>query len=130
METTTIPVQAPKLTGNGQTLTAHYGSCKLTAMVTGDYSGEPLGWTVWFSVNGTDTSYVFDESTIKDWSAKTGKHDRRKPAERVLADLRATWREYLAQSFIWTAYRHSFPADLSNFDKPWPDLEDFELDWS
>lgn len=127
METTTIT--APTLTGSGQTLTAHYGACKLTAMITGGYAGEPLGWTVWFSVNGTDTSYVFDESQAEDWSAKTSKHDRRKPEERVRANLLGTWREYLAHSFVWQAYRHTFPADVENFAKPWPDAEDIVLEW-
>lgn len=85
-------------------------------------------WRATFSVSGTDVHFTFDE-VAEDWTVKGSKYDRRKPAERAMAHARKAWREYLAQSFVWNAYRHTYPPDLTA-DKMWPDPEDFALDWS
>ena len=86
-------------------------------------------WKAIFSVPKGNTSFQMDESVPQDWSAKSTKYDRRKPAERVKADFYKVWHEYLAQQFVWAAYRHTYPPDYANAAKPWPDPEDFEIDW-
>lgn len=105
---------------------ANYGDCRLTAMVTGGYLGKPAGWTCWYSVVRTDTSYIFDESTGEDFTVKSSKHDRRKPTERAAANLHQVWRDSLCQSFVWSAYRQTF----SPGPEGWPEPDEIVLEWN
>lgn len=103
-------VRAPQLDrGFGESLRATHLNCSLDVRFTND------GWEAKISTPGS--YYTFDESG----PIEKNKYNRRGDSA-ARSNFQKVWREYLAQSFVWTAIKYSTSP-------PWPEPDDVQIEW-